>query len=79
MVHEDTIFNDDIIDQDDAVIEANQAEPFLNEEQIRISEEVLNSFKEVSLIEENHLIPRCTRMYFLHALRETGKHAFLTI
>ena len=53
--------------------EADCAEPLLNEEQRTISEEVLNSVKEVFLIAENNLIPGRTRMYFVDAPGGTGK------
>ena len=45
----------------------------LNEEQRRISEEVLNSVEEASLIAENNLIPGSARMYFVDAPGGTGK------
>ena len=45
----------------------------LNEEQRRISVEVLNSVEEASLIAENNLTPRCTRMDFVDAPGGMGK------
>ena len=45
----------------------------LNEEQRRISQEVLNSVTEASLIAENNLIPGWTRMYFVDAAGRTGQ------
>lgn len=73
MVDEGVVFNYDIVEQNDAVIESSQDEPLPNEEHIRISKEVLNLVKEVSLIAENNLIPGCTRIYFVDALGVTGK------
>ena len=57
----------------EAAIETDRTEPLLNEEQRRISEEVLNSVEEASLIAENNLIPGHTRMYFVDAPGGTGK------
>ena len=71
--HEGVIVNGDIVDQMEAVIEADHTEALLNEEQRRIPEEVLNSVEEASLIAENNLTPGCTRMYFVDAPGGTGK------
>ena len=71
--HQGVIVNGDMVDQMEAAIEADRAEPLLNEEQRRISEEVLNSVKEASLIAENNLIPGSTRMYFVNDPGGTGK------
>ena len=57
----------------EGVIEADHVKPLLNEEERRISEEVLNSAEEASLIAENNLIPGRTRIYFVDAARGTGK------
>ena len=77
--HEGVIVNGNSVDQMEAVIEADHAEALLNEEQRRISEEVLNSVEEAPLIAENNLTPRCTRMYFVDAPGGTGKHFYLII
>ena len=77
--HEGVIVNGNSVDQMEAVIEADHAEALLNEEQKRISEEVLNSVEEAPLIAENNLTPRCTRMYFVDAPGGTGKHFYLII
>ena len=71
--HEGIIVIGDIVDQVEAVIEADHAESLLNEEQRRISEEILNSVEEAYLIAENNLIPGCTRMHFADTPGGTGK------
>ena len=71
--HQGVLVNGDMVDQMEAAIEADRAEPLLNEEQRRISEEVLNSVEEASLIAENNLIPGSARMYFVDAPGGTGK------
>lgn len=58
-LHEDDIFNDDIVDQFVVAIDANGL--------IRICDNVLNSLKKVFLIAESNLIPSRTRMYFVDA------------
>ena len=76
--HEGVIVNDDIIDQMEAVIEADHAEPLFNEEQRRISEEVLNSVEEASLIAENNLTPRIHQNQTLLMPHEERKeHSYL--
>ena len=71
MLHEDDIFNDDIVDQYVVAIDANGL--------IRICDNVLNSLKKVFLIAESNLIPSRTRMYFVMLQDKQEKHLFLTI
>ena len=71
--HEGIIVIGDIVEQIEAVIEADHAESLLNEDQRRISEEILNSVEEAYLIAENNLIPGCTRMYFVDTPGGTRK------
>ena len=71
--HQGVIVNGDMVDHMEAAIEADRAKPLLNQEQGRISEEVLNSVEEASLIAENNLIPGSTRMYFVNDPGGTGK------
>ena len=68
--------NDDIIDHNKAVIEADQTELLLNEEYRRISEEALDSVGEGSLIAEKNLITGWAKIYFVDATGRTGKTLF---
>ena len=71
--HQGVVINGDMVDQMEAAIEPDRAKPLLNQEQRRISEEVLDSVEETSLIAQNSLIPGSARMYFVNAPGGTGK------